>query len=282
MKNSVSMRTARLLALVLCTQGILSAQDIEVERIEERRSTSTSFFSNQCTINFSVRNLGENPVQYVRVGEIKKAIDSKGNTLLDPEPSKWTYEPVSSSNLKIDLVSPAREASAIRELSGDFRFFTPSEKDGSVIKVPKFTSLSDKSLLPPAAPFKLTYLSPEVIQKKGEELKKMRQEELEKMEGIEREFTEGILAIFDGFTNWGDNYHNVHFMTEGETEKLIDIEFINDKGEKINTSGRSSSDNQITYYFDTEPAGDWALRVLYETPKSVKTVPFSFKDLKLP
>ncbi len=282
MKKNVLKYVSRLLALFLCTQAILSAQDIQVERIEERRSSSTGFFSNQCTIYFSVRNLGENLVQYVRIGEIKKAIDSKGNTLIDPESSKWSYESASSSNLKIDLMSPSREASTIRELSGNLRFFTPSESNGSIVKVAKFTSLSDKNLLPSKAGFKLTYLSPEVIRKKGEELKKMRQEELEKMEGPARELTEGILAIFDGFTSWGDSYHNVHFMTEGEAGKLIDVEFINARGEKINTSGKSSSDKQITYYFDTEPAKDWALRILYETPKSVKTVPFSFKELKLP
>lgn len=282
MKNPVSICISRLLALILCTQGILSAQDVNIERIEERRSTSTGYFSNQCTVYFSVRNLGENLTQYVRIGEIKKAVDSKGNTLLDPESSKWSYESVSNSNLKIDLLSPAREAASIGELSGNFRFFSPSENNGSVIKVPKFTSLSDKNLLPPKSGLKLTYLSPEVIKKKGEELKKMREEELEKMDGPAREFAEGIMSIFSGFTSWGDNYHNIHFMTEGDAEKLIDIEFINAKGEKISTSGKSSSDSQITYYFDTEPAKDWALRILYETPKSVKTVPFSFKDLKLP
>ncbi len=283
MKNPFSTYTPHLLTLAFCTQGLLlSAQDVDVERIEERRSTSTSFFSNQCTVNFSVRNLGENPVQYVKVGEIKKAIDSKGNTLIDPESSTGKYESVSNSNLKIDLLSPAREASTIRELSGEFRFFTPSEKNGSILKVAKFSSLPDKNLLPSSAPFKLTYLSPEVIKKKAEELKKMREEELEKMKGPEREFAEGILAIFDGFSSWGGDYNSVHFMTEGDAEKLIEIEFVDASGEKISTNGRSSSDSQITYYLENAPAKDWSLKIMYETPKSVKIVPFSFKDLKLP
>lgn len=282
MKNPVSTYVFSLLALILCTRGILMAQDVEIGRIEERRSSSTGFFSNQCTLYFSVRNLGENPTQYVRIGEIKKAVDSKGNTLINPENSKWSYESAASSNLKIDLMSPAREASTIQELSGNFRFFTPSESNGSIVKVPKFTALTDKNLLPSKAGLKLTYLSPEVIKKKGEELKKMREEELARMDGPARELAEGILGIFEGFTSWGDNYHNVHFMTEGDAGKLIDIEFINAKGEKVDTNGKSSSENQITYYFNTEPAKDWALRILYETPKSVKTVPFSFKDLKLP
>ncbi len=282
MKNPVPVYISRLLVLTLCTQGILSAQDVSVERIEERRSTSTGYYSNQCTIYFSIRNLGENLTQYVRIGEIKKAVDSKGNTLLDPKSSKWSYESASSSNLKIDLLSPAREASSIAELSGNFRFFTPSESNGSVVKVSKFTSLSDKNLLPSKAGLKLTYLSPEAIKKKGEELKKMREEEMEKLDGEARKFAEGIMSIFEGFTSWGDNYHNIHFMTEGNAEKLIDIEFIDAKGEKISTNGKSSSDSQITYFFNTEPAKDWSLRILYETPKSVKTVPFSFKDIRLP
>lgn len=282
MENPVPVYISRLLVLILCTQGAVSAQDVSVERIEERRSTSTGYYSNQCTIYFSIRNLGENPTQYVRIGEIKKAADSRGNTLLAPEASNWSYESAGKSNLKIDLLSPAREASSIAELSGNFRFFTPSESNGSVVKVPKFTALQGKNMLPAKSGLKLTYMSPEVIKKKGEELKKTREEELEKMDGEARKLAEGIMSVFDGFNSWGDNYHNVHFMAEGDSEKLIDIEFLDAKGEKISTSGKSSSDKQITYYFENEPAKDWALRILYETPKSVKTVPFSFKELKLP
>lgn len=282
MKKLSSIIAPCLIALRCIAGSDVLAQDVDVERIEERRSTAGGFFSNQCTVSFSVRNLGENLLQYVKVKQITKAVDSKGNTLLDSESAKWNYELVSNSSLRIDLLSPAREASHIKELSGTFSFFAPSEKNGSIHTIPKFTSASDKNLLPASASLKLTYLSPESIKKRGEELKKMRDEEMDKLDDAGRELAQGILAIFDGFTSWGDGYHELHFVTEGQTDQLIDIEFLNANGEKISTSGKSSSESQITYYFDTEPAKDWSIRILYETPKSVKNVPFNFKDLKLP
>ncbi len=268
--------------LLLSGSSALPAQDILIDRIEERRSTSNSFFSNQCTINFSVRNLGENLSQYVRFTEVSKAVDSKGNALLNPEAMKWAYGKAGGSDLKLDLLSPAREAAAIKELAGNLSFFIPSAKNGSIVTIPRFTSRSEKNLLPKSASVSLVFLSEETIRKKAEETKKMQQEELDKMDEASRAMAQGIMGIFDGFSSWGGNNHSVHFMVEGDVNKLVDIEFLDSKGEKIDTNGKSSSEKQITYYFSSAPAGDWALKIFLETPKSVKKVPFSFKDVRLP
>lgn len=258
------------------------AQDIHIDRIEESRSTSSNFFLNRCTLYLTIRNLGENSTQYIKLNKIDRAVDSEGNSLINPEEKKTTYESTQSFNLKLELLPPARRAETINELTGSFSFVSPSEKNGSLIHVPKFTSLSDKNLIPSSSSLKLTYLSPEALKKKTEEINKLRQEELDKLDAPSREFAEGILGIFGGSNSWNDNFHNVHFMMDGETSKLIDVEFIDEKGSKISNSGKSISDKQLTYYFETAPTQDWALRILVETPKSIKTIPFSFKNIRLP
>lgn len=261
----------------------LSAQDIFINKIEERRSTSTGFFSNECEVYFTIKNLGENLQQYVRFSEVSKAVDSKGNTLIDDGKIGKNYKKASDSDLKLELLSPAREAASIRELTGILSFFTPSEKNGSIVIVPGFAAKSDQNLLPGSAPVTLVYLSEEMIKKKAEEVKKMQQEELDKLDDTARELAQNLLSLVESFGSWGGNYHMLHFLLGGPPEKLIDLEFLDAKGELISTSGKSvSNGREITYYLDSEPGKDWTLRALLETSKSVKSVPFNFNEIRLP
>lgn len=91
------------------------------------------------------------------------------------------------------------------------------------------------------------------------------------------------VSIFDFGSGWGDGYHPLYFILDGDVGKFIDMIILDENNENVQiTMKQSSGENQITYYFDSEPKPEWKLQVLVETTGSTKIVPFNFKDLRLP
>ena len=79
----------------------------------------------------------------------------------------------------------------------------------------------------------------------------------------------------------GEN--ELSFYVNGDISKLVDMKVEDETGKEVRRSGRFiSGDHLHTYSYDEKPSPKWKLKILIETPASVKSVTFSLKDIELP
>jgi len=262
---------------------LLFGQNITVNNINERRSTSDGYFDNKCEIELRVSGDEIRKFKFLKFSKIDKAIDDFDIDLLYDDKNDFSYEKIEDDvNLKLEIKKPSRKATVIKEISGEISLFNPTEANGSVVKISNYQAKTNENLLPVGLGVQVVFLTKESLEKFSKEQEKKKEEELKKLSEEERKMAEGLLSLLDGISYLSGDPNNISFYVEGDRSKLVDLYFVDLDGQKVNTNGWSSFNSILEYIFSEPINPKWTLVFNIETPESVKKIPFKISNAFLP
>jgi hypothetical protein len=258
------------------------AQTVSINKINERRSTSDSYFDNRCEIEFKVSGDEVRKYKLVKIAKILTIVDDQGLDLIK-EVENYRYEEIdNNAQVKIETKIPSRKASSIKEISGEIILYNPTDVNGAIIKISDYRSKTNVNLLPTTTGAQLVYLTKESIEKYAKDQKLKKEEEIKKLPEPVRKVAEEIVKAFDGLSNFSDSPNEITFLIQGDESKLVDLYFENENGQKIKRNGSSQINNLITYSFSENLNPNWKLVLNIENNASIKKVPFSLTNIILP
>lgn len=261
----------------------IQSQSVVVEKINECRSTTDSYFNNRCEVDLKIFGDEVRKNKYIRVSTIIKAVDDQNLELIGEE-KKTKYAEISGSNASVtlNLMPTSRKAQVIKELSGEIAMFMPSEANGGIVKVKNLSKVPMIDLLPKLKDLDIVFLTKESVEKFKMEQKNKLESDLKKQPKEVQDLAANIFSIFDEYFKWGDAKNEVNFMINGEQEKIISLQFEKPNGEKITNNGYMSSGDFITYYFNEDIESNYSLNITVEPSAALKKIPFSIKNIELP
>jgi hypothetical protein len=261
----------------------IQSQSVVVEKINECRSTTDSYFNNRCEVDLKIFGDEVRKNKYIRVSTIIKAVDDQNLELIGEE-KKTKYAEISGSNASVtlNLMPTSRKAQVIKELSGEIAMFMPSEANGGIVKVKNLSKVPMIDLLPKLKDLDLVFLTKESVEKFKMEQKNKLESDLKKQPKDVQDLAANIFSIFDEYFKWGDAKNEVNFMINGEQEKIISLQFEKPNGDKITNNGYMSSGDFITYYFNEDIESNYSLNITVEPSAALKKIPFSIKNIELP
>ena len=259
------------------------AQKVSISKIDESRSTSGGSFMNRCEIELKISGDEVRKHKFAKISALTKVTDDQGLNLLKPDKDDFKYEVIDEdAKVKIETKIPARKATVIKEIAGELSFYTPTEADGSVIKIADYEKRTNINLTPKIPGFQLIYLTKESLLKYQEEQKLKKEEELKKMPEVSRKLAESLLGALESLSSMFDDPNQMTFYIDGDRSKLVDLFFEDAGGKRISWNGRAQSNELVTFIFDEAPTPGSKLVLNVETPGSVKKLPFKLTDVELP
>ncbi len=261
-------------------------QNISVEKIEESRSNTKSSFSNTCKIELKIAGDEIRKYKQIRLEKINKAVDDQGIDL--SKESSWgnKYNKIEIDGIvELELQKASRKAQVIKALEGTIILYNPTLANKGEIQIKDFSKKTTTNLLPANYPLKLMYLTKESMEKYKAEMAKKKEDEIKKLPELQRKLAESLMGLFDGLSEFGDAKREVTFLQEGaekDLDKLVDIYFLDEKGEKIERNGYYSSGNLITYPFSKDIQTSWTMVLNIESDQSIKIIPFKLQNIALP
>lgn len=275
------MKALALLFLIL--PFCLLSQSINLEKIEECRSTTDSYFGNRCQVYLKVFGDEVRKYKYVRLVKISKAVDDQTLDLIGEEKdSKYSEITGSNTSVALNLLPTSRKAKVIKEIAGEIGLFSPTEANGGLVKVKNPQKAVMQNLLPKSKELKMMLLTEESVEKFKKDQKSKKESELKKQPKEVQEMAHNIMSMFDEFFKWGDSKYEVNFMITGDQDKIINVAYEKPDGDIISNNGYMSSNGLVTYYFSEEIEPQYTLMLTVESFGSVKKVPFLLKDVDLP
>lgn len=261
----------------------LIAQKVTLVSLEDRRSLGTSYFGNRCELELKTTGDEVKKYKYVKIKSLIRALDSEGTDLLNDKPDKVDYAEIGDEKLKIELKNPMRKATSIKEIAGTLDLYNPTEANGAIVKVANFQAKPNVNMLPKKAPLSVVFFTKESVEKMAKQEKAEREAKMKQLDPATREIAAGLMALVEGFGAGMAGENELSFYVNGDTGKLVDIKVEDETGKEVRRSGRFiSGDHLHTYSYDEKPNPKWKIKILIETPASVKSVPFSLKDVELP
>lgn len=259
------------------------AQKVSISKIDESRSTSDGSFMNRCEIELKISGDEVRKHKFAKISALTKVTDDQGLNLLKPDKDDFKYEVIDEdAKVKIETKIPARKATVIKEIAGELSFYTPTEADGSAIKIAGYEKKTNVNLTPRIPGFQLIYLTKESLLKYQEEQKLKKEEELKKMPEVSRKLAESLLGALESLSSMFDDPNQMTFYIDGDRSKLVDLIFEDAGGKRISWNGRAQSNELVTFIFDEAPTPGSKLVLNVETPGSVKKLPFKLTDVELP
>lgn len=262
------------------------SQTVTVSKIEENRSDGKSSFSNNCKIELKVSGDEIRKYKQIRLGAVTKAVDDQGIDLFKENTWGNKYNKIEIDGIiEIELQKASRKAQTIKNLEGNMLLYNPTLANKGEIHIKDFGKKTTTNLLPANYPLKLIYLTKESLLKYKAEMTKKKEEDLKKLPEASRKLAESLMSLFDGLDDLGDEKREVVFLREGtekDREKLVDIYFIDETGEKIERNGYFSSGNIITYPFSKDIQPNWIMVLNIESEQSIKSIPFKLSNINLP
>ncbi len=147
---------------------------------------------------------------------------------------------------------------SIKSLTGNIKLFVPSKDPNSVVTV-SFEKDAGKPLKNAeltAAGVEITLVKPSTTPSYSG-----------KMNGVD-------CKLYD-----------LTYQIKDPNNKVVAVDFVDAKGEKLKTTSRSSSENKNlktkSLHFDSAPPKDATVKIYLLTDKSLVTAPFEFKDIAL-
>lgn len=275
LKNSITF-------LLLISFTSTFSQVVSINKIDERRSTSDSYFDNKCEIEFKITGDEVRKYKLVKISKILSVIDDQGVNLIKEE-DNYRYEEIdNNAKVKIETKIPSRKSTVIKEISGEIILYNPTDMNGAIIKITDYQNKTNANLLPSTAGVQLVYLTKESVEKYSNDQKLKKEEDLKKLPEPARKMAEEILKSFDGLINFSDSPSEPTFLIQGDESKFVDLYFENENGQKIKRNGYSQRNNLITYSFNEKPNPNWKLVLNIENNASVKKVPFNLINIALP
>ncbi len=263
------------------------SQDVNffVKEIKEERNSDQE--KSVLELEVSISGIKINEANLVKVKQITKAIDDKGN-ILKRKKSFFGDDYSSSSNITLKLEAPSRDAKKINQIQGVIKYFSPSENTKSKITITKPLDKVNTNLLAGYSnDVHLSLISKEALEKLEKEDEKEYQKKIEKLKkdgvfGDELvETVDAFKDFFEGFFSFSDSKEAFSFVFNDEKEKIVDILVYNETGEKMNY-GSSTSNRKKIISLKEEPKNNWSIEILLENDKSLKEFNFSIDNLILP
>jgi hypothetical protein len=259
------------------------AQKVTLVSLEDRRSIGNSYFGNRCELEIKTTGDEVKKYKYVKIKGIIRAVDSEGTDLLNDKTDKADYAEIGDEKLKIELKNPMRKATSIKEISGTLDLYNPTEANGAIVKIANFQAKPNINMLPKKAPLSIVFFTKESVEKMAKQEKAEREAKMKQLDPTTREIAAGFMALVEGFGAGMAGENELSFYVNGDISKLVDIKIEDETGKEVRRSGRFiSGDHLHTYSYDEKPNPKWKIKILIETPASVKSVPFSLKDVELP
>ncbi len=262
------------------------SQTVTVSKIEENRSDGKSSFSNNCKIELKVAGDEIRKYKQIKLGAVTKAMDDQGIDLFKENTWGNKYNKIEIDGIvEIELQKASRKAQTIKVLEGNLFLYNPTIANKGEIQIKDFSKKTTTNLLPNNYPLKLIYLTKESMEKYKADMAKKKEEDIKKLPEATRKLAESLMGIFDGLGDLGDEKREVVFLKEGaekDLDKLVDIYFLDEKGEKIERNGYYSSGTMITYPFSKDIQPNWIMVLNIESEQSIKSIPFKLSNINLP
>ena len=263
------------------------AQDVQVTLgdVTDKRTTGKFFAECEVELRFTGDLLADS--LGVHTIHVKTAVDDTGRDLIPKEKSSTPFFQAnktgqSSVEQKVTLRNPARSAKSIRLLEGDGEVFSPTVENGGIVTVKDFMKQPGQPLGNPAfqkAGVTIMYITKEVAEAK----KKKQQEEQTKAAAQEGgAFGQAIASAFGGMFGGMGGENGVQLLIEDPNDHVVEIEFHDGAGKKINTRGSMSSGQMHGYSFAQLPGPDTQLVIYLATPAATKVVLFKLENIPLP
>ena len=260
-----------------------SAQKLSVAEIVENRSTGDGFFSNNCKVYLKLSGDELRAYKFARIGAISKATDDQGIDMISEEEKDTEYKEIAvNTRIPIALKSASRKASSIKEINGFVKLYTPSEGNGSMIRIDHLLNRSNPRLLPDGLPLQVSFVHPDSVNVANKQPAVNKDSQVKSANAAGKALAEAFSGIMQGFFRMDEGDNQLSFLVEGDRSKLVDIKFQDETGQPINHSGRMSANHQITYRFRNAPGSNWKVIIYVESEGSVKSLPFSFTNVELP
>lgn len=277
------MKTCLFALTTLLYSYTLLAQKVTLVSLEDRRSLGTSYFGNRCELELKTTGDEVKKYKYVKIKGLTRAVDNEGTDLLNDKADKADYAEIGDEKLKIELKNPMRKATSIKEIAGTLDLYNPTEANGAIVKMANFQARPNVNMLPQKAPLSIVFFTKESVEKLAKQEKAEREAKMKQLDPATREIAAGLMALVEGFGSGMAGENELSFYVNGDTGKLVDIKVEDETGKEVRRSGRYiSGDHLHTYSYDEKPNPKWKIKILIETPASVKSVPFSLKDVELP
>jgi len=221
---------------------------------------------------------------------VSKAVDDTGVDLVRPESAASEFQTLDSNrSVKAKLKSPARNAVAIKELSGDVELFCPKKDPAAMVVVNAFRKHTEK----PIESATLKSAGIQVAAWTSDEyraLEKKREAEMPAAVKSAQLQARNLFLERFGNNNAGMGPNDFIFTINGAQEKLIGFEFRDRADKTVPTRGSGVGYKQmgpqiertLSYHFDGRLPDTTKLVIFVATPQALVKVPFTLANVVLP
>jgi hypothetical protein len=283
-----------LLFLLVFSCRYVSSQEIKilVEDVREERRSGFNKSRSLLELQIRVNGINVDDFNQIRILNITKAIDDKGNSLKRLKDLLYDGKFKSDNKLSIRLEAPSRESTKLELLEGVIECFVPSENKNSKVVINNLLEKYNQNLLQMVSNSKLTLINRERLrnlkEKDSEEYNK-KIEEIKKIGDLGEEAETNLdrfKSLFDDFSKFDDlkDKKSLAFYFEGDRDEIVDIIVYNDTGQKMNTGSTryGSKKMKMIVKLRKEPQINWRIEILLRNKESVKELKFSVADIFLP
>jgi len=277
----------------------LSAQEVRVSAgtIEDRRTTGKFFAGLEIELKLTGDDVADAKAARLLV---KKAVDETGRDLLPEARSEADFQQSfggGAPDLKVSLKNPARNASAVKEISGQIELFLPSRDPAATVVVDRILSRMDKPVESAALrsqQVEVKVVSPKVYRAEAKKREAELEKEMAKHKGeMEKEvqaagedpkMAEALIGLVKAFSGMmgevGDN--DLVLEIRDEEKRILDIDVLGPGGDVVDSQGSMSSGGVKILKFSEKLPADAKLKLLLKTKKSVVAAPFTLANVPLP
>jgi hypothetical protein len=282
MKNCAVIIAILLTSFCSSTVNAAESGDIKfmVSEVKDTRTTG-EFFAG---LELKLKIIGDiiSDAKGIRT-KITKAVDDTGKNLLKSEESGTDFEEIneySKGEINLKLNNPSRKATAIKELDGEIEIFIPKNDPMATSTIKNFMTQTGKIISDPSlksAKVEITALT----KKEYEKIKEQKQKEAKKEAGeIGDALVKAFGALFGGFMEIDENSVILHI--KDPEKKVIAIEFMDDKGKKLDSQGSMKMEDIRVFNFDKPLPQKAQITIFLLTPKSLITTELKLTDIVLP
>lgn len=288
------MKTLLALALLVLADAAAAQQaakvDVAVQQVNDRR---TNGHFAQLNITLELPKVKSSDVAASRV-LITSAVDDSGRDLRDPEAAEPELEtnrmgmgapdatPMPAT-VSVLLKNPERKATKVREVRGEIELFMPSKDANSVAEIPKFVSMSGKSLAHKA--LKANGVEISLLSAAQIEAEKKRRAEAKKKEYEELGFSGDDLAnMLTSFLEslFGVEESELLARIKDPNKRIQQISYVDAAGDVKPVMMRDEEGLIHLSTWAGTPQADWKMRVSMKTAKNVVRYAFALNDVALP
>ena len=265
---------------------------VKVTQVNDRR---TSGHFAQLGIGLDLPGVPSAQVAATRV-VLLSAVDDTGKTLLPSDSQEPGFDqnmrPKMSrdnsastpTSISLTLDNPARNATRVRELSGEIELYMPEKDPNATAVFLRFRSsvgkpLSHKALK--ASGVEVTLISRPQLEVEKKRLGEQKRKE-GKAQGLDAEsLTYAVSSFLESF--FAPEEGDVVLKVKDPNKRIHEFEYVDAAGEPKRVNSRlDESGMTVLSTWGEKPAEDWGLRINLKTPKTIVRHTFKLTDVTLP